>query len=60
MWVIVHGIFKMVGLEYLGEDVIMRLALFMAIAPFVIFVMLLLNEAREIRKREAAKKVKAE
>ena len=50
----------MVGLEYLGEDVIMRLALFMAIAPFVIFVMLLLNEAREIRKREAAKKVKAE
>ena len=51
MWVIVHGLFKLVGLEYLGEEAIMRLALFMAIAPFVIFLMLLANDVREMRKR---------
>ena len=60
MWVIVHGLFKLAGLEYLGEETIMRLALFMAITPFVIFVMLVLNDARELRKQKAAQKVKAE
>ena len=60
MWVIVHGLFKLAGLEYLGEEVIMRLALFMAITPFLIFLMLILNDARELRKQAANKKVKAE
>ena len=51
LWAIVHGFFKLVGLEYLGEDVILRISLFIAIGPFVILSMLLINENREMRKR---------
>ena len=58
MWYIVHGLFKAVGLEYLGEEAIWRLAVFMAVAPVVIVLMLIFNEGREVRKREAEKKVK--
>ena len=58
MWYIVHGLFKAVGLEYLGEEAIWRLAVFMAVAPVVIVLMLIFNEGREVRKREAERKVK--
>ena len=58
MWYIVHGLFKAVGLEYLGEEAIWRLAVFMAVAPVVIVLMLIFNEGREVRKREAEKKMK--
>ena len=51
LWTIVHGLFKVVGLEYLGEDVILRISLFIAIGPFIILFMLLINENREMRKR---------
>ena len=58
MWYIVHGLFKSVGLEYLGEEAIWRLAVFMAVAPVVITLMLIFNEGREVRKREAERKMK--
>ena len=58
MWYIVHGLFKAVGLEYLGEEAIWRLAVFMAVAPVVIVLMLIFNEGREVRKKEAERKVK--
>lgn len=58
MWYIVHGLFKLAGLEYLGEEAIWRLAVFMAVTPFLILFMLIINEGREIRKKDAAKKVK--
>ena len=56
MWYLIYGIFKVFGLEYLGEEAIWRLAVFMAVTPFVILVMLLINEGREMRKREGYKK----
>ena len=58
LWYIVHGLFKLAGLEYLGEEAIWRLAVFVAVTPILILFMLILNEGREIRKKEAAKKVK--
>ena len=58
MWYIVHGLFKLAGLEYLGEEAIWRLAVFMAVTPILILFMLIINEGREIRKKDAAKKVK--
>ena len=58
MWYLIYGIFKVFGLEYLGEEAIWRLAVFMAVTPFVILVMLLISEGREMRKREGYKKVK--
>lgn len=52
LWAIIHGVFKAAGLEYLGEEVIFRLVVFMAVTPLVILVALLINDNREMRKKQ--------
>ena len=44
-WVIIHGLFKAAGFEHLGEDLILRIVLFMAITPLAIFVLALIYES---------------
>ena len=53
LWVIIHGIFKAIGLGHLGEDNILRLVIAMAVTPLILFVLILFNESRELRKNKA-------